>query len=126
MNLKLKKTIFTATLFIQLFGINIFAQDAKIIGRVYDGSNGSVLPDAVIRIEPINKGAASDLDGNYSLVNIKPGEYTLKASYVGYNSQTIKASIKGAEVINADFILQPEFVSVDTLTIEADRLENNL
>ena len=125
MNLKLKKTIFTATLFIQLFGINTFAQDAKIIGRVYDGSNGSVLPDAVIRIEPINKGAASDLDGNYSLVNIKPGEYTLKASYVGYNSQTIKASIKGAEVINADFILQPEFVSVDTLTIEADRLENN-
>ena len=118
--------IFTILLFIFLqSGALLLAQDAKIIGRVYDGSIGSILPDAVIRIEVINKGAASDLDGNYSLDNLKPGKYSLKASYVGYNIQTISASVKSGEIINVDFILQPEFVSVDTLLIEAERKENN-
>lgn len=107
------------------FPVQFFAQDAKIIGKVYDGSSGDVLSDAVIRVEPINKGAASDLEGKYSLNNIKPGSYTIKASYVGYNTQTIKASIKPEEMLIVDFILKPESVSVDTLTIEAERKTNN-
>lgn len=118
----MKKTIFTVILFVLLCGTYIFAQDAKIIGKVYDGSNGSILSDAVIKTEPLNKGAASDIDGNFSLEKITPGKYLLTASYIGYLKETRQVEIKADEIINVDFILKPETTSIDTLTIEAERI----
>jgi hypothetical protein len=34
-------------------------------------------------------GAATDLEGNYFILNITPGEYSMKVSYVGYAPKTI-------------------------------------
>jgi hypothetical protein len=105
--------------------LGIYSQEGKITGKVYDGSNGSVLPDAVIKIEGINKGTASDLDGKYIIEGIKAGSYSVKASYVGYISQLINVSVKSGELVNVDVILQPEGTVTDTVVIEATRKENN-
>lgn len=118
----MKKLLLILALF---FGANIYAQDGKIAGKIYDGSNGSVLPDAVIKIEGLSKGTASDLDGSFTLENVKSGEYTLKATYVGYNSQTVNVKVKGNEVVAVDLVLQPEGTTTDTVTIEATRIDNN-
>jgi len=90
------------------FSLNIFAQNGKITGKVLDGANGSVLPDAVIKIENLNKGTASDLDGMFTFENLANGEFSVKASYVGYVSQNVNINVKPGEVINLDFVLQPE------------------
>ncbi|MBN8584448.1 MAG: TonB-dependent receptor [Ignavibacteria bacterium] len=107
------------------FSLNIFAQNGKITGKVLDGTNGSVLPDAVIKIETINKGTASDLDGKFSFENIASGEVNVKASYVGYVSQSVNVKLKEGEVVSLDFVLQPEGTLTDTVTIEATRIQNN-
>ena len=49
----------------------------------------------------------------------------VRASYVGYVSQIVKVSVKSGEVVNLDFVLQPEGTLTDTVTIEATRIQNN-
>ncbi len=105
--------------------LNTFSQDGKISGKVYDGTSGSPLPDAVIKVDGLNKGTASDLDGAYSFENIKAGEYSVKASYVGYVSQSVKVNVTAGEVVNVDVILKPEGTTTDTVTVEATRITNN-
>lgn len=115
-------------LFVFLFSLltlSVYSQEGKIVGKVYDGSSGSVLPDAVIKIEGTNKGAASDLDGTFSIEGVKAGEHTVKATYVGYVSQSISVRINPGEVITVDVILNPEGTVTDTVTVEAIRTTNN-
>ena len=103
----------------------VFSQNGKIVGKVFDGSSGSPLPDAVLKIETSSKGTASDLDGNFTLENIQAGEHTVKASYIGYVSQSVKVKVASGEVVNMDVVLKPEGTTTDTVTIEADRKQNN-
>jgi hypothetical protein len=116
-------TLFVSALL--LVSVGSYSQNSKITGKVLDGSNGSVLPDAVVKIESINKGTASDLDGKYAFENVASGELDVKASYVGYVTQKMKVSVKNGEVVNVDFVLQPEGTLTDTVTIEATRIQNN-
>lgn len=123
--MKTNKVLAVLLFFISLFTFNAYAQDGKITGKVYDGSSGSVLPDAVIRVESVNKGTATDLDGVYSIEGLKAGEHTVKASYLGYVSQSISVNVKAGEVVSVDVILKPEGTVTDTVTVEAVRKENN-
>lgn len=119
------KILFVIAVLFSMFTYSSYSQDGKIVGKVYDGSSGGVLPDAVIKIEGTNKGTATDLDGTYLIDGIKAGEHKVKATYVGYVSQSISVNIKPGEVVTVDVILNPEGTVTDTVTVEAVRTNNN-
>ena len=62
--------------------------------------NGLLLPKRVVLMDGVigvnillvgtNYGAASDVDGNYYIINIPPGIYTLKVSMIGFATKTIQ------------------------------------
>ncbi|WKZ70525.1 MAG: TonB-dependent receptor [Melioribacteraceae bacterium] len=86
-------TKFKIFVFVLLFGVtSIFAQSGsgKLAGQITDAATGEPLIGANIIIENTNLGAATDIDGNYFILNITPGTYTVKISYVGYSSKTIQ------------------------------------
>jgi len=56
----------------------------KIMGRVTDTANGEPLPGVNVFISGTTLGSASDLDGNYYILNVPPGTYTLRFEFVGY------------------------------------------
>ncbi len=62
----------------------------KISGRITEASTGDALPFVNIIVMGTNLGAASDIDGYYSILNIPPGTYEVKASAIGYNSVTVQ------------------------------------
>lgn len=66
-----------------------FAQSGKIVGFVTD-TEGEPLPGVTVIIDGTSQGAAATLDGYYQILNIKPGTYTLRASYVGFASVVIE------------------------------------
>lgn len=85
-----------------------FGQNGKIAGRVTDGSTGEALPFVNIMIEGTTQGAASDLDGNYFIINISPGVYTIRASAIGYNSISVKETrVASGFTTTQDFELKP-------------------
>lgn len=111
------------TLFIIFFiSPQLFSQAGKISGRVVDKATGEGLPFVNVLVEGTQTGAASDLDGYYTILNVKPGEYNLRASAVGYNSvtvQNIRVSIDLTTRIN--FELGETTVTVDEVIITAER-----
>lgn len=71
-----------------------FAGNGKIKGTITNAETGESLPGVNIHLletatSDIVSGAATNLDGKYWILNIKPGIYKLKASYIGYETHTV-------------------------------------
>ncbi|HSD62981.1 MAG TPA: TonB-dependent receptor, partial [Ignavibacteriaceae bacterium] len=69
-----------------------FAQSGvgKLSGKVIDADTKEPLIGANIVLLNTELGAATDVDGNYFILNITPGTYQVKFSYVGYAPKTIQ------------------------------------
>ncbi len=62
----------------------------KIAGRITDGESGEGLPGANVQIEGTSLGAATDVDGNYTILNVPPGLYTVSISFIGYQTTRVR------------------------------------
>ncbi|MBI9071752.1 MAG: TonB-dependent receptor [Melioribacteraceae bacterium] len=70
--------------------MGVFGVTGKISGKITDGATGDPLPFVNIIIMGTSLGAASDIDGHYSIINIPPGTYEVKASAIGYQAKTMQ------------------------------------
>ncbi len=84
--------ILTFLLFLtsSLFAFTTQAQTGVICGTVFDGKYKEPLIGASVLIDGTTTGAIADIDGNFRIENVRPGKYTLQASYVSYNTEIIK------------------------------------
>ncbi len=65
------------------------AQNGTIAGKVTDLKTKEPVIGGNAVIEGTSVGAATDLDGNFTIPNVKPGTYTLVVSSITYKTQTI-------------------------------------
>ena len=79
---KLIKLIIMFLLLLPVF--LIAGTTGKIVGLVIDESTGEPLAGVNVIIENTVQGAATDLDGNYFIIGIPPGKYTIIANYISY------------------------------------------
>lgn len=110
--------------FIFFFGIGIIwgGQTGKIAGNVIDKETGEILPGTNIYLEQTSLGAAVDLDGDFVILNIPPGNYTVTAMMVGYQTMqvtNVKVSIDRTSRI--DFGLSSMVLEGETIIVEAER-----
>ena len=56
----------------------------KLSGTIKDALTGEPLVGANIIIVGTDLGGATDINGNYVILNISPGSYSVKISYIGY------------------------------------------
>ncbi len=66
---------------------------STVTGNVRDNATGEPLPGVNVIVEGTTNGTATDMDGNYTLSNVKQGD-RLVFSFIGYASQT--AEYKGS------------------------------
>ena len=106
-----------------LFGTIIYAgTTGKIAGKISDKNDGEALIGANILIVGTTMGASSDLDGNYFILNIPPGEYQVKASVIGYSSFTIqKVRVSVDQTTKIDFELNPESIELGEVLVTAEK-----
>ena len=70
---------------------DLSAQTAgKLAGRVTDES-GQALIGATIIVEGTNKGAVTDYDGYYTVLNLRAGTYSVEYRYTGFQTKKISA-----------------------------------
>ena len=62
----------------------------KLSGTVTDAGTGEGLPFVNITLEGTQMGAATDIDGNYVILNIPPGTYTVRFQYIGYQTVVVE------------------------------------
>lgn len=94
--------------------ITIFAgTTGKIVGHVTDKETGEPIVGANIIIEGTYLGAATDLDGFYSISNIPPGEYRVIFSAVGYQKIIVeKVLVKIDLTTNVDLQLSSTVIQL--------------
>ncbi|MGE5497974.1 MAG: TonB-dependent receptor [Syntrophothermus sp.] len=106
-----------------LFYAETFAgTTGKISGKVTDIKTKEAIIGANVVIVGTPMGAATDAEGNYFILNIPPGVYTLKASAVGYAAVTVKdvrVSVDQTTKMNID--LGEQAVQLENVVVTASR-----
>ena len=86
--------------------------DNNITGHVIDAKTGEHLPYVSISIKGTTIGMVTDATGHYFLKNIPEQDFTLEASYVGYQSQEIPVKALGGKTIEVNFTLKDRILPV--------------
>lgn len=77
-------------------GVTAQGTTGTIAGRVLEGDTGEPLAGAQVVIDGTTMGAATDADGYYRIINVSPGTYELRATYLGFQTvirQGVQVSI---------------------------------
>lgn len=90
----------------------------SISGTVSETS-GKTLPGASVRLKNKSTGITTDAQGKYQFKNLKAGNYTLIASYIGY--QTIEKTVSLNTDQEVDFTLTPAAFLADEVIVRATR-----
>jgi hypothetical protein len=94
----------------------------KISGKVTDKTTAEKLIGANVLIEGTNLGAASTLQGDYFIINIPPGIYRVKASYMGYTSEIqTEVLVQVDKTTPVDFKLEPTVLKGEQVSVIAYR-----
>ncbi len=96
---------------------SIYAYAATLEGFVKDKETGELLIGANLVLLGTSIGAATDTYGKYVIRNVPDGTYTLRASYLGYNSKEITVEIKEGMSVDQNFELEPVTVVGETVTV---------
>ncbi|MBL0176474.1 MAG: carboxypeptidase regulatory-like domain-containing protein [Ignavibacteria bacterium] len=73
-----------------LLSLAAVAGPGKIAGKVSDAKTGEGIPGVNVVIVGTSMGAATNIDGDYTILNVQPGTYELRASAIGYSPVTVK------------------------------------
>jgi outer membrane receptor protein involved in Fe transport len=115
-----KNLIFLVTLFV--LPLVVKAQDGKLRGRVVAKESGEPLISTNVTIEGTNLGAATDINGEYVILSVPAGTVTVKATYIGYASQSVgNVVVNSGLTTTQDFTLVSSAVQVQGIEIVADR-----
>ena len=95
------------------------ATNSAVKGWVFDAQTGESLPGANISILNTSLGAATDLEGKYIISQIPPGLYTLRVTYIGYESFEDTVLVKENEIIKKHFQLRPAMLEGETIVVTA-------
>ncbi|MCK5086887.1 MAG: TonB-dependent receptor, partial [Melioribacteraceae bacterium] len=111
-----KHLLLSLILMLTYLTVQVFAgSTGKIAGTVTDKETGEPLPFANVFVDGTSLGAASDLDGNYTILNVPPGIYSITASVISYQKVTVTDTR-----VNVDFTTRIDFeLSSGTITMEA-------
>ncbi|WP_172281578.1 TonB-dependent receptor [Chryseobacterium sp. LAM-KRS1] len=94
------------------------AQKQTITGVVSD--ENQPLPGATIKIKGLSKNMVTDIDGKFTINDLKAGEYNLQISYIGYESTTLPVSIQSEENTDLGVIrLQQKHKNIDEVIVTA-------
>ena len=91
---------------------NALAQSGKITGTLLDAETNEPLIGATVGIQGTTKGAITDIDGNYLMLNVAPGTYVLEARYIGY-----------AKVVVQDVIVRTDLTTTQNFKLSLESFE---
>ncbi len=116
------KIVLALTLTVFMAG-SLFGQTAgKVRGTVTDEASGEALVGANVLIDGTGLGAATDESGEYFILNVAPGTYTMRAEIIGYKTAVeidVRVFIDLTTTIN--FSTAVEAVAGEAVEVLAER-----
>lgn len=110
-------------LLVSIMNSHVFAgSTGKIAGKVVDEATGEGLPFANVFIDGTSLGAATDIDGFYTILNVSPGVYSVTASIVGFQKQTVTdVRVNVDFTTSLDFELNAGSIEMEAVVVQGER-----
>ena len=119
----MRNMIRLSLLIVLFFPVALYSQTVgKIAGTVVDAENNEPLPGVNVIVQGTTMGAATNTNGYFVIVNVPPGIYTLKATFIGYAAYTVNnVAVKIDLTTNVDFKMSTEALAAEEVVIVAER-----
>ncbi len=103
-----------------LAAMPVWAQSGKITGTVTDAQTGEPLPGANVVIEGTTIGAATDANGKYLILDVRPGTYNILARFIGYTTRKVENVVVRTELTTTlNFKLGTETLQGKEVVVQA-------
>lgn len=121
----MKFNILFFSIFLTLLTIQSFSQESKVTlsGYIKDSNSGESLPGANIGIVELKRGVNANGYGFYS-ISVPKGNYTVKVSYLGFETQLITLDLKADKKLDIEMI--PKGITTKEIVIKDTRKDENV
>ncbi|MCI0515986.1 TonB-dependent receptor [candidate division KSB1 bacterium] len=122
-SLKWRYGLLTLVLCCFMSGNLLLAQTTgKITGKVTEAETGEPLIGANVQVVSTTLGAATDLNGEFYIINVPPGKYNVLIRMIGYEAvrTEIRVSVNRTSTVKA--VLKPTILEGQEVTIVASKI----
>lgn len=112
------KKLLTTFLFGLLLSFTAFAQSGTVTGIVTDANTGEPLIGTTVQLVELQRGTPSDTDGSYEITNVPAGTYTLRVSFVGYQTHEQEIEV-GSGTVTVDVALSEDILGIGEFVVTA-------
>ena len=118
--------VFNKTILLLFISVSVFAQNAGTLrGTIKDAKTKEDIIGATILVQGINKGAATDINGFFSFAKLPAGSYSLKISFVGYETKIYEnVKVLADQVTELNLGLAEEAATLAEVKVVAQKLTN--
>ena len=93
----------------------------KIAGRVVDADQQPIPGATVLVVEP-GRGATTDAEGYYTILNVGAGTYTVRVSFLGYGTRVIEGvDVNVGQTSTVNATLADETAQIGEVVVRAER-----
>jgi outer membrane receptor protein involved in Fe transport len=115
----LSSLVVFSLLIVNSFGLDKHGTTGKITGRVTEVKDKTPLVGAAVKVEGIFSGAITDDNGEYTILNIDVGNYTVTASYIGYEPEKVTDVKVSADITSTvNFFLKEAGSEITTQEVQ--------
>jgi len=94
----------------------------KISGTITDKVTGQPLIGVNLIVQGTNLGAATDLEGRFTILEVPPGTYDVQVTYIGYRKVIVNdVRVFIDQTAKLDLALEPETLQLNELVVVAER-----
>jgi hypothetical protein len=107
-------------IFVFSLSLSAFSQ-GTIRGQIVNPVNNQAVPFANVLVMGTELGAISSEDGFYEIVNVPPGLYNVRASFVGYKTSTAyEIQVNLAKAVQLDFELSEDASELSEVVVSSE------
>ena len=97
--------------------------DANIGGHVIDAENGDHMPGCLVKILDTNLATMTDASGHYIFRDLKPGQYVIEVSFMGYSTMKKSTEVKASQTVELNFEVLPDAFMLDQVVVTSSKTE---
>ena len=102
------KKVFLLIVALVIITTAVNAQNGTVRGFIYNEKTGEAEIGATTFLKGTTMGAASDVNGFYSISKIPAGKYTLVVTSLGFDTVTFNISVGANEIVNQKVYLNQQ------------------
>ena len=111
-------------LFLTLVSTEVNAQLATVRGFITSAETGEVMQSVNVQIDDfgdLSRGVVSNGDGFFTLSRLQPGQYRLRASFIGYEVYTDTLTLEPGQRLVLGIEMIPGAVEMEGIAVESER-----